>query len=467
MNNKEINSNKGIDMQDKSALQERAERAASLFPDTARKPIVIEFAGTPKAGKTTTLGQINAFLKRCGFKVEIVVERAGVCPIKDKKHVNFNIWTACTTLSQLLEKTQTPPRPEDPQILILDRGIFDSICWLRLMERLQRLRPAERKIVEQFLTIPDWRERITGVILMTASPSDSMSREQGMLPVIGAKGSIMNEAVLEQMATVAKDTAKDMEALFRVFEVSTSAVDTRNNPKATAEKVADLILSLVEQQLQEDILHLPKETVRGFFKGSATISDRTAKGLVESFQRSGSYGPRKEVEANIDMVQALPVVVVRNASGRVLRLRRRERSPDNPLHEKIVVWAGGHVRQEDNRSGKPLLQCITRELEEELRLRVTPESVKLLGAIYLEDGKSSVKHVAIVYEWRAASDDVEVALSNAEFFERRGTSLSGKFVEVSEIVEEMNKGGQEEPWSGYIMREFIAKHSPGMQPHLL
>ena len=148
---------KKTDMQGKSSLQERAERIASLFPDTARKPIVIEFAGTPKAGKTTTLGQINTFLKRCGFKVEIVVERAGVCPIKDKKHVNFNIWTACTTLSQLLEKTQTPPGPEDPHILILDRGIFDSICWLRLMEHLQRLRPSERKIVEEFLTIPDWR----------------------------------------------------------------------------------------------------------------------------------------------------------------------------------------------------------------------------------------------------------------------------------------------------------------------
>ena len=124
------------------------------------------------------------------------------------------------------------------------------------------------------------------------------------------------------------------------------------------------------------------------------------------------------------------------------------------------------MRQEDNHAGKPLLQCIARELEEELRLRVTPESVSLLGAIYLEEGKSSVKHVAIVYEWRAATDDVEVALSNAEFFERRGTSLSGKFVEVAEIVEEMKKGGQEEPWSGYIMREFIAKESPQLQPRL-
>lgn len=282
-----------MSIQNKSSLQERAERAASLFPDTARKPIVIEFAGTPKAGKTTTLNQLNAFLKRCGFKVEVVVERASVCPIKDKKHVNFNIWTACTTLSQLLEKTQSPPRPDDPQILILDRGIFDSICWLRLMERLQRLRPAERKVVEDFLIIPDWRDRIAGVILMSASPTDSMQREQGMLPVVGAKGSIMNESVLKQMTDVAHQTEKDMRGLFRVFGVNTSVGETKNNPTRTAEKVAELVLSLIEEHLQEDILHLPKEEVKRVFRGATTVGADSAGELVTYFQTTGVYAPRQ------------------------------------------------------------------------------------------------------------------------------------------------------------------------------
>ena len=67
--------------------------------------MVIEFAGVPKAGKTTTLGQVHAFLERCGFRVEVVVEHASIRPIRDRKHADFNVWTACTTLSQILEKT--------------------------------------------------------------------------------------------------------------------------------------------------------------------------------------------------------------------------------------------------------------------------------------------------------------------------------------------------------------------------
>src|SRR4051794_33039020 len=120
----------------KSAIQRRAEKLAAEFRDARLPALVIEFAGVPKAGKTSTLNQVYAFLRRCGFKCEVVVERASVCPIKDKKHFNFNVWTACTTLSQLLEKTQTPPRPDDPDILFLDRGVFDAMCWLRLLERL-------------------------------------------------------------------------------------------------------------------------------------------------------------------------------------------------------------------------------------------------------------------------------------------------------------------------------------------
>jgi len=450
-------------MQNKSSLQERAERAASLFPDVARKPIVIEFAGTPKAGKTTTLSQLNAFLKRCGFKVEVVIERASLCPIKDKKHVNFNIWTVCTTLSQILEKTQTPPRPDDPQILILDRGIFDSIFWLRLMERLQRIRPLERKVVEDFLLIPDWRDRVAGVILMSASPTDAMQREQGMLPVFEAKGSIMNEAVLKQMTDVVHQTEKDMESLFRVFSVNTSVGENKENPKRTVEKVAEIVLSLIEEHLKENILYIQKEDVKKIFDGSTTVGFDAAKELVTYFQASGIYAPRNNVEEDNQKVQAIPIVVIRNASGQVLRLRRREKSEKNPLHEKIVVWAGGHVRNEDNRTGQAILTCITRELEEELRLRVNSDNITLLGAIYIENNKSSSKHVAIVHEWKAPTDDVEVALSNAEFFERRGTSLSGKFVDLDEILKDMNIGKNEEEWSGYIIREFVAKDSKFIQ----
>ena len=52
-----------------------------------RRPIVIEFCGTPKAGKSSCVSSLNLFLKRNGFKTKVLSERASgkssvSCPLK-------------------------------------------------------------------------------------------------------------------------------------------------------------------------------------------------------------------------------------------------------------------------------------------------------------------------------------------------------------------------------------------------
>ena len=395
------------------------------------------------------------------------MERASICPIRDKKHFNFNVWTACTTLAQILEKTQNPPRPEDPHILILDRGLFDSICWLVLMERLERVRSEDRLVIEKLLKINDWKKRISGIILMTASPNVAMRREQGMLPVENGKGSIMNQEVLQQMLNITNDTSERLRNDFRIFQVDTSSGAMKDNPKQTAEHVADIVLNVIEEHLQEDILSLDKKEVLGLFKGRASVGPDEAEQLLKLFTVKGDYRPRESVESDKGRIQALPVVVVRNKTGEVLCLKRRERSEENPLHEKIVIWAGGHIRKEDQADGASAIQCALRELQEELRLFVEPEELRLLGAVYRDEGERTSKHVALVYQWRAKTDDVAIALSTAEFFERRGTSLSGKFVPVQTVAEEVERGKLAEDWSSEIVREFLAKGEYKFSPLLL
>ena len=278
----------------KSNLQERAERAATLFRDKARKPLVIEFAGVPKAGKTSTLTQVQAFLKRCGFRTDVMVERASVCPIRDKKH---------------------------------------------------------------------------------------------------------------------------------------------------------------EEHIAEEILSFPKELVTKAFENRNFIP----RDRAEQFLHQSDFRIRDQVENDKSRVQALPIVVIRNADGDVLRLRRRERSSENPLHDKVVLWAGGHVRREDADNGDPLIRCAVRELEEELRLQIGLSDLVPIGAVYFDNGGSTSKHVAIAYEWRSVTNDVAVVLSRSEFFERRGTSLSGSFASVDKLVDDVQSKRLKEPWSVELIREHLAK----------
>ena len=442
---------------EKTALQKRAEEAAAAFRKSRRPAIVVEFAGLPKAGKTSTLSQVYSFLRRCGFRCEVVVERASVCPIRDKKHFNFNVWTACTSISQLLEKTQNPPRQDDPDILFLDRGIFDSLCWFSLLEQLGRIRAADRKKVSEFLLVDDWTSRITGVIAMTAKPRDAMQREQGHLPVSGLEGSIMNPTVLKKMDSVIKEKTTEYEKFFCVYSVNTSSKSLSNNVKGTCEKVVRKILDWIEETTQEHILSAPRQVFAGL-ESDFVARHADAQEIVTKFESVGDFRPRCKVESDNSRIQPLPVVVVRNKSGKVLQLIRKERDPKNKLDKSVVVWAGGHVRREDGRNGNSIMTGALRELQEELRLYLEPTDLDLLGAVYVATGQSqsTKKHMAIVYEWNAPNDDVEVTLTKSEFVEKGGTSLTGVFLPPDQIS--LEEDGVEE-WSKAILTGLLQNKS--------
>lgn len=449
----------------KSDRQLRAERLANKVRDARPRPIVIEFAGLPKAGKSSTLTSVQMFLKRCGFKTEIVVERASVCPVKDKKHAHFNAWTACTTLAQILEKTQDPPRPDDAQILFLDRGLFDAICWFRVMERLRRVKPEDRGHIEKFLRIDDWREKITGVVLMTANPEDALQREVGVLEFSGTPGSIMNAQVLDQLRAIYDQAASDLADDFNVVRIDTSS-EGLNTPPKSAGHALDNVLDMIELAVEERILFLPTAHVERIFGSSKAVGREGARQLASAFESHGEYRARIEVEPDVTSVQALPIVVVRNKSGDVLVLLRREANPRNPLHEKVVIWAGGHAREEDGPENV-LAECASRELYEELRVSVDVSELSLLGAIYDRSGERSARHAALVYEWRAPSDDVAIALSSDEFFERHGTSLTGNFVSLEELSHRMRTSDIDESWSMSVADFLLSRSSVRAEDRLI
>ena len=108
-----------------------------------------------------------------------------------------------------------------------------------------------------------------------------------------------------------------------------------------------------------------------------------------------------------------------------------------------------------------------RELQEELRLSVEAEQLCLLGAVYADSGGRTSQHMALVYEWVANTDDVALVLSTAEFFERRGTSLSGSFVSLETLASDVEAGKLKEAWSTEIIRNLLPKTTVTFKPRLI
>ena len=138
----------GIQVDDRkriiNELQKLAEEVRALKVEHRQKrPIVIEFSGSPKAGKTSCINSLELFLKRNGFSVQIIQERASVCPVSDKQSPMFNLWTACMSLAGLIGTLENKKNQVD--VLILDRGIFDALCWFEWLVSNSKMEEAQRK----------------------------------------------------------------------------------------------------------------------------------------------------------------------------------------------------------------------------------------------------------------------------------------------------------------------------------
>ncbi len=137
--------------------QEAVDLLVMLKESAPARPLIIEFSGTPKAGKTTIINSLRLFLRRNGYEVLVLVERASTCPITNKEDLTFNTWTACATLLQMLDAAQWPRRH---QVVILDRGLFDALAWMDWLYNRKRMSAEDKQVVEKFLSLERWRTLI-------------------------------------------------------------------------------------------------------------------------------------------------------------------------------------------------------------------------------------------------------------------------------------------------------------------
>jgi len=205
-------------------LQELATDVLKLKKELRqRRPIVIEFSGSPKSGKTSCINSLELFLKRNEFSVQVIHERASVCPVENKHSPMFNIWTACMSISGMigtLERTNI-----NCDILILDRGIFDACCWFDWLSIKKYMEKEQKEIVELFLLMKEIVDKIDIVFTFSARPDISIKREFTNL-LTDKVGSIMNKEVLTEYYQQIEKTRKDKKHYFhKIIPIETSDID--------------------------------------------------------------------------------------------------------------------------------------------------------------------------------------------------------------------------------------------------
>lgn len=416
-----------------------------------RRPIVIEFCGSPKAGKTSSINSLNIFLKRNGFKTTILTERASVCPIPDKESPTFNVWTCSSTINEINTEISKANLAEGmgPDIIICDRGIFDALCWFRWLKSRNKMDESEYNTLSEFALLNRWQRNIDLVYVFVADPEESIRREYANL-LTDKRGSIMREDILEEYRKSIMDTLNEYKDAFR----ATSIINTTNmEQNSVGYQVTEKTLQTLKEMLMEKI---------GFVKSSnlKLVSGINCYREICHGLKEIQYDLRDSVEERADYIQPIAIAVVLSKSGdKILCVKKTEKStkPDSPESGQTLLYVGGHMRKEDeSRESRDFLDVLRntlqREILEELGISLAISKEEIPFVIYTPDNEKSKKHLAI--GWIVYIDEeTKLRLDSYELVQRKGKSKSGTFVPFDNVTASDIKL---ESWSRTILLNILS-----------
>lgn len=189
------------------------------------KPFVIEFSGTPRTGKTTTINNLYDFFKKGGFKVELIEEFTTSKYYKENLKNKFdqmslgdgNIAIIDEVYKQLQESLES-----DKDIILIDRSINDRQIW-NYRRYIRGDMPEEQYLAarDKFQTISN--ELIDFLLITYADPMVSLRRDY-ISSLALEKRNFLNQENIEEY----NNCLNDLQELFSESVDSMLLLDTSN-----------------------------------------------------------------------------------------------------------------------------------------------------------------------------------------------------------------------------------------------
>ena len=136
-------------------------------------PFVIEFGGSPDSGKTTTIEKLYQTLHRDGFSVSTPQEGAMATQHISRKDPMYNYYTGVYALKNLLDAVHM----HTFDVIILDRGIFDTPTWMQYWLDKGAISAEECDIASQFFLSRIWMKHITASYYFVADADVAVLRD--------------------------------------------------------------------------------------------------------------------------------------------------------------------------------------------------------------------------------------------------------------------------------------------------
>lgn len=190
------------------------------------RPYIVEFTGTPEAGKTTCIMKIISILKSHGFNIGFVQESAEITPnCIPKGSWHSNVWMRCTTIAKTLEMAYSPQY----DIIICDRGPLDGIFFG--YKYLSEGKCSVKEVQSYLEFLQDSKIWPDFLIAVTTTPEESIRRR-------GGEGRLVTKKWVEDYNRLLIPFYNDM-------SVDKTLIDTTDR---TREQVTNQLVEIIEKK---------------------------------------------------------------------------------------------------------------------------------------------------------------------------------------------------------------------------
>ena len=216
---------------------------------TLSKPFVIEFSGTPRTGKTTTINNLYDFFKKGGFNVSIIEEfttsKYYKEQIKDELD-KMNLADRNLAIAEYVYEQLKEALTSGKEIILIDRSINDRQIWNYRRYLKKDMSEKQYKVAtERYSKIS--KELIDFLIITYAEPLTSLKRDYNSSLAL-EKRNFLNIPNLEEY----NSALKDLEELFKESVENYILLDTTSmNMNDVSIKVASQIMFAMRKKYIE------------------------------------------------------------------------------------------------------------------------------------------------------------------------------------------------------------------------
>ena len=186
-------------------------------------PFVIEFSGTPRTGKTTTINNLYNFFKKGGFKTTIIEEFTTSRYYKEIFKPKYKDVTSTESNIGILEETTRQLEElfnSDNEIILVDRSINDRQIWnYRRYIKGEMPKKLYQEITKRYTLIS--RKLIDFLVITYAESLTSLKREYNTSLTLEKRNFLNIENINEYNRSI-----KDLQELFKKSVEDSILLDT-------------------------------------------------------------------------------------------------------------------------------------------------------------------------------------------------------------------------------------------------